>query len=469
MSQYIELKVQAWLQQLAALVTEKAGPPEPGKPPCTLALGSLLCTHPLPRIITRHYKSCSTFVGVRPELAWMGSHHSRTFYLKKEYHAQLLELVGLFQDSRTAASGGSKGSVQQAGAQAGPEQQQQQEQQPLDRDWPEYLAHERQLYEAHRAAAPAADSSSSSDEEEAAAPQSPPEPAAAQASRGSPSQRPSSHAATTSSSRGVPSKVEAALQSWLQQLAQLLGPIPASGQLPTIAVPDLKTRLPLPAAVLQHYGSLTRVVSARPELDWENAFTLHAIYLVGQYHRQLLGRSGGAAAGADRQQKGRQQPKSPAGAAYSRYLSSRSTRALAKSSRQLDSDSRRQVREWLERLAELLGPVRDPPTIIKLEKLRHSLPLPQSLKHFYGSMRRFVDAQPELAMWEEQRGRGRNYIYLVPEYHRKLLESSSAASRARKTSNTVDGSSRYGGEHKGRSLASTWRAKPWPAKAHGMC
>lgn len=154
MSQYIYIKVQAWLRQLAVLLEQEVGPPEPGKQPCIIA-HSLLRVHPLPQVVMSHYTSFSNFARVRPELLWVESCVGECFYLKGEYHAQLLDLVQLSKGSRELA-GGTASRRQASSSRQEPGNGSEQQQQPLDCDWPEYLSLEQQLYEARSAAAAAA-------------------------------------------------------------------------------------------------------------------------------------------------------------------------------------------------------------------------------------------------------------------------------------------------------------------------
>lgn len=150
MLRYIHIKVQAWLRQLAVLLAQEVGPPEPGKQPCILAQG-LLRVHPLPQVVISHYTSFSNFARVRSELMWVDSRfYGECFYLKEDNHAQLLDSVQLSKGSRELA-GGPAGCRQEPGFGSG-----QQQMQPVDCDWPEYLAQEQQLYKAHSAAAAAA-------------------------------------------------------------------------------------------------------------------------------------------------------------------------------------------------------------------------------------------------------------------------------------------------------------------------
>lgn len=99
---------------------------------------------------------------------------------------------------------------------------------------------------------------------------------------------------------------------------------------------------------------------------------------------------------------------------------------------------RRLMQEWLQQLAVLLQPVRQPPSrpnYIKLYALRvrQKLPLPSTVYQHHGSMASFVAATPEL-QWAETGSAHQNHICLVPKYHEMLLQ---AADDARRDTGTV--------------------------------
>jgi hypothetical protein len=91
----------------------------------------------------------------------------------------------------------------------------------------------------------------------------------------------------------------------------------------------------------------------------------------------------------------------------------------------------RLTQEWLQQLAVLLQPVRQPPSrpnYIKLYALSQKLPLPSTVYQHHGSMVSFVEATPEL-QWAEIGSAHQNHICLVPKYHERLLQAADDARR----------------------------------------
>jgi hypothetical protein len=91
---------------------------------------------------------------------------------------------------------------------------------------------------------------------------------------------------------------------------------------------------------------------------------------------------------------------------------------------------RRLTQEWLQQLAVLLQPVRQPPNrpnYIKLYALRQKLPLPSTVYQHHGSMAD-VEATPQL-QWAEIGSAHQNHICLVPKYHEMLLQAADDARR----------------------------------------
>jgi hypothetical protein len=83
--------------------------------------------------------------------------------------------------------------------------------------------------------------------------------------------------------------VEQQVQAWLQRLAVLLGPVRESGEEPAnIKLITIKHKLPVPAAVLQRYGTVQAFVTARAELEWVAGMHSFALHLERSYHRQLV-------------------------------------------------------------------------------------------------------------------------------------------------------------------------------------
>lgn len=102
---------------------------------------------------------------------------------------------------------------------------------------------------------------------------------------------------------------------------------------------------------------------------------------------------------------------------------------------------RQLTQDWLQQLAVLLQPVRWPPSrpnSIKLVALKAKLPLPGIIVQYHGSMVSFVEATPELE-WAETNSPHKNFIYLAPKWHEKLLQ---AAERAARSSSKRDRSAR---------------------------
>jgi hypothetical protein len=83
--------------------------------------------------------------------------------------------------------------------------------------------------------------------------------------------------------------VEEQVQAWLQRLAVLLGPVRETGEEPNnIKLITIKHKLPVPAAVVQRYGTVQAFVTARVELEWVDGMHNLALHLERSYHRQLV-------------------------------------------------------------------------------------------------------------------------------------------------------------------------------------
>lgn len=144
-SQYVEVKVQAFLQQLAVKVTAWSGPPPlPGRQPYVMDLAQVLDNVLLPDVVRDHYHTIQRFVSARAEIQWVSQRQRRTLLMDPAFHALLLARAQL---SFTGV-GSSVGRMQQ-------QQQQPKEEAEEVAGWPEYLADQQQELQLLAAAATA--------------------------------------------------------------------------------------------------------------------------------------------------------------------------------------------------------------------------------------------------------------------------------------------------------------------------
>jgi hypothetical protein len=172
----------------------------------------------------------------------------------------------------------------------------------------------------------------------------------------------------------VPRHIQAAGREWLQQLALLL---PLADPPAEMCMGVVKKQLPIPPAVVQHFGTVSKFLRSMPGLHCRykgQGF----VSLDPAFHRSLK-REAEAAAG------------------------------------RLPQQLQAQVRGWLRQLARLLPPV---PTgaIESLRGLRTVLPVPDPVWRHFGSVSAFVGGTPGLS-WV-----GQYDFRLDPALHAELLQ-----------------------------------------------
>lgn len=90
------------------------------------------------------------------------------------------------------------------------------------------------------------------------------------------------------------------------------------------------------------------------------------------------------------------------------------------------------TQEWLQKLAVQLQPVQQAPhtpNCTNMKELQLWLPLPSLVKQHYGGMMEFVAATPELRWTEPPRNNQKWYLYIVHEWHERLLKAAEIAGR----------------------------------------
>lgn len=90
------------------------------------------------------------------------------------------------------------------------------------------------------------------------------------------------------------------------------------------------------------------------------------------------------------------------------------------------------TQEWLQKLAVRLQPVLQAPhtpNCTNMKELKLELPLPSFVKQHYGGVMNFVAATPEVRWTEPPRHNQKWYLYIVPEWHERLLKAAEIAGR----------------------------------------
>ena len=217
----VDQDTQIWLKHLAVLLA-----PVRLSRPNSMMLYELRDTLPMPPSAKKFYGGIFSFLDAQPALTCFELEPSTTtrrthsLHFVPRYHEELLAAVQQEQD-RTAAAAGREG----------PGSYQQQRQQPATLREPGMFP-------------PAAVSS----------------PRAGGRAFWMPSAEPADPVSN-------PAVIERFTRPWLLHLAEWLSHPKHAGH-PSAALSALEERLPLPPVVLQHYGSMARFVTARPELDW---------------------------------------------------------------------------------------------------------------------------------------------------------------------------------------------------------
>jgi hypothetical protein len=183
--------------------------------------------------------------------------------------------------------------------------------------------------------------------------------------------------------------VRVATERWLQELAQLL---PLQLLPVSIFMGELRQELPIPACMVQHYGSASSCVRELPELIVHEQGGLFTVSLHPEAHKRLRTRALSGGSGFQRQQ-------------------------------QMDAVGPA-TEAWLQDLAQLL-PLQLPPASVTMGELRRELPIPACLVKHYGSACRCVKELPELFIAD-----GREGVLIVslhPEAHKRLRARAAAA------------------------------------------
>lgn len=474
--QYVELKAQQWLKELAVKFSKQSAAQAVAdgrasqssnkeSPQCNAdaavsadavsgvygwTLDMLQDQHPLPDVVLQRYTKRTCFISCRPELQWVppmdsclqnGAPVVDGVHARDQEQQQFCFAPKHFEQLLAAA----RTTYQQRSVHLATVSQ------PEDskRDWPLYLQPQQERLQEAAAATTAAAmlsarfaATSAMQDLVCDLPQ-----LAAQ----------NQHSINSSTYQPHPiysryrAAVEPEVQAWLQRLAVYLGPAAAAGAAApaSIKLITVKHKMPLPAPVLQSYGTVEAFVTARPELGWVGQQS-YTVYLRHTYHVKLLeaaaaaGNVPAAASGQHHQQQD-QQPGEATGAAasavgpgadYASYMRQRWCRErlgmqhYAEYAAFIDE----KLQNWLLDLAVQLKPVRrgsQRPTSIKLAILKHVLPVPCVLVRHFGSVVSFVEAVPELEWAERETSSShRNYICLVPQHHSRLLQA--AASRDRR-------------------------------------
>jgi hypothetical protein len=185
----------------------------------------------------------------------------------------------------------------------------------------------------------------------------------------------------------APRAVQAALRTWLYELAELVHPGPHPNG--AIRIARLEQQLPVPEAVLQHYGSVEALVEAVPglELSGKEGTTIR---IDVQQHERLRAEAAAAAAG-------------PAPRAVQPAL-----------------------KTWLYELAELVEPGAAPKGAIRLVRLEQQLPIPDVVLQHYGSVTAVVEAVPGLSL----SGKAGTTIRLETQWHKRLRAEAADADAA---------------------------------------
>lgn len=243
------------------------------------------------------------------------------------------------------------------------------------------------------------------------------------------------------------------MQSYLQKLARLLQeqadtPYARQCGMLSVNITAMRLRLRFTSVLQSRYGSVSFFVDQRPELFSRYVRNEQRVFMrlvdLRQYtagrgpsgHRRCS-RSRPSRSASRSRSRSRSRRRSDAdrssGSGFGSGENGRGSRGHSPTARrgpgagepaEVPNSVCKLIQRWLEDLAVLLPPVKSAsaqPNSIGLEDLWHKLPIPVSVLQHYGSVKQFVNAMPALE-WV-----GFNFstsrIYLVPMYHKRLLDA----------------------------------------------